>query len=258
MTMNPSTSAGAKPRPQYFIACAITYPPSIAKPPWARWTKPIKPIVTESPTDTMNSPMPAATPPRTMLATSPPKTPGASYGRSPGFAGTWIYRRASAGGAPAPRRPAASTSLGSGSARADLLLLAGVLDPVDLADHLLVDAAILHHRLGQVLVHDDVARDGIDHDRAARARELPPFEGFERGVDLDLALERLGDVHDRRHAVVAAHCHEVGRGAGAVLILPRLHEALVLGVVDIGVGVVHREQAYRGPAHRLALRVRVE
>ena len=45
----------------------------MAKPPWARLTKPIRPMVTDSPTDTMNSTMPAARPPSSMLATSMPK-----------------------------------------------------------------------------------------------------------------------------------------------------------------------------------------
>src|SRR5437660_8048370 len=116
----------------------------------------------------MNSTMPAATPPRSMLATSTPKITGASGG----------------------------PLLGSRSARPDLLLLAGVLHSVDLADHLLEDAAVLHHGFGQVFVHHDVARDGVDHDGAARARELPALERFQGRVHLDLALERLHDVDD--------------------------------------------------------------
>src|SRR5499427_4147530 len=111
----------------------------MAKPPCARLTKPIRPIVTERPTDTMNKTMPAATPPSSMLATSTPKI------------------------------TTAERLLGRCRARTDLLLLAGVLDPVDLADHLLVDTPVLHDRFGQVLVHDDVAGHRIDHDRTARA-----------------------------------------------------------------------------------------
>src|ERR1700687_4178057 len=38
----------------------------MANPPWARLTKRIRPMVTDSPTDTMNSTMPAARPPRRM------------------------------------------------------------------------------------------------------------------------------------------------------------------------------------------------
>src|SRR2546427_9151725 len=176
----------------------------MAKPPWARLTKPIRPIVTERPTDTMNSTMPAATPPRSMLATSTPKITSGLGGVEERPGSPWARR--TSGGLGGARNPPCSSS----RARPDLLLLAGVPDPVDLADHLLVDAAVLHHRLGQVLVHDDVARDGVDHDGAARARELPALERIERRVDLDLALERLGDVDDRRHAVVAADGHEVG------------------------------------------------
>ena len=42
----------------------------MAKAPWARLTKPISPIVTDSPTETMNSTVPAASPPNSMLTTS--------------------------------------------------------------------------------------------------------------------------------------------------------------------------------------------
>src|SRR5215472_16317194 len=142
----------------------------MAKPPWARLTKPMRPIVTDRPTDTMNNTIPAATPPRSVLTTSTPRiTDGESLG-----------------------------------ARPDLLLLAGVLDVVDLADHLLADAAVLHHHLGQVLVHHDVARDGVDHDGPARAAELPALEHIQRLVGVDLALERLAHLYYRCHAVVAA------------------------------------------------------
>src|SRR4029453_10955099 len=123
----------------------------MAKPPWARLTNPIRPIVTERPTDTMNSTMPGATAPRSMLATSTPKITSASGG---------------------------GRLLGSRSARPDLLLLAGVLHPVDLADHLLVDAAVLHDGLGQVLVNHDLARDGVNHVWAARGLTTPPPPRF--------------------------------------------------------------------------------
>src|SRR5262245_65647278 len=162
----------------------------MAKPPWARLTEPMRPIVTDRPTDTMKSTMPAATPPRSMLATSTPQITCA-LGR----------RRRSR----ARRGPA--RSLG---ARPDLLLLAGVLDAVDRADHLLRDLAVLHHHLGEVLVHHDVARDGIDRDGPARAVELPALERVQRLVCLDLALERMDHVDDRGHAIVAADGHEVG------------------------------------------------
>src|SRR5947209_8131828 len=45
----------------------------MAKAPCARLTKPISPMVTDSPTDTMNRTMPAATPPSSKLQTSMPK-----------------------------------------------------------------------------------------------------------------------------------------------------------------------------------------
>src|SRR5271154_1572415 len=40
----------------------------MAKAPWARLTNPIRPMVTESPTETMNSTVPADRPPSRMLA----------------------------------------------------------------------------------------------------------------------------------------------------------------------------------------------
>src|SRR2546428_3294265 len=217
----------------------------MAKPPWARLTKPIKPMVTERPTDTMNSTMPAATPPRSMLATSTPKI--TSVEERPGSPGA----RRALGGLGGARSPPCS----SRRARPDLLLLARVLDGLDLADRLLENAAVFHHRLGEVLVHDDVAGDGVDHDGAAGARELPAFERLERRLRLDLAFQRLAHVDDRRHAVVAADGHEVGRGGGAVLLLPRLDEALVFGIVEIGVVVMHRDEADRRRAHGLQLGV---
>src|SRR5262249_54563019 len=138
----------------------------MAKPPWARLTKPIRPMVTDRPTDTMNRTIPAATPPRSMLATSTPQITRAPTG-------------ASRGSGRAPSLP---------GARPDLLLLALVLHRVDLADGLLGDVAVLHHHLGQVLVHHDVAGDRVEGDGPARAVELPALQRLERLVGVDLAL----------------------------------------------------------------------
>src|SRR2546426_8767698 len=190
----------------------------MAKPPWARLTKPIKPMVTERPTDTMNSTMPAATPPRSMLATSTPKI--TSVEERPGSPGA----RRALGGLGGARSPPSQSSTRAGP---DLLLLAGVLDLVDLADHLLDDAPVLHDRLGQVLVHHDIAGDRVDRDGATRARELPPLQRFQRLLGIDLPFQRLDHVDDRRHAVVAADGHEVGRGGGTIFLLPRFDEPLV-------------------------------
>src|SRR5439155_20270926 len=88
----------------------------MAKPPWARLTKPMRPMVTERPTDTMNSTMPAATPPRSMLATSTPKITSALRGRrSPQLIGAprpagpqprdGLQRAAHSIGAPRPAGP---------------------------------------------------------------------------------------------------------------------------------------------------------
>src|SRR4029450_1424795 len=104
----------------------------MAKPPCARLTKPMSPIVIESPTDTMNSTMPAATPPRTMPARSTPRItrrlPGRAVEKAP----------------PPPRAERRAETFGDAElrgsvpgARPDLLLLARVLHGVDLSDGLL-------------------------------------------------------------------------------------------------------------------------
>src|ERR1700690_796098 len=127
----------------------------MANPPWARLTKPIRPMVTDSPTDTMNSTMPAAAPPRRM----PIKSMGRKRPR------------------PAARRRQFGHSRYEArllAAPADLELLAHVLHRGDEAEALLVQPAVLLHQLAQILVHDDVARRRIDHDRAARAVGVLP------------------------------------------------------------------------------------
>src|SRR5262245_58033548 len=151
----------------------------MAKPPWARLTKPISPMVTERPTDTMNRTMPAATPPRSMLATSTPR----------------IMRGPAGGGHSAKPPPAGggrrwagrACREGRGSlrgARPDLLVLAGVLDAVDLPDDLLEDAAVPHDCLRQILVHHDVTSHRVDHDGTAGAVELPALQRLQRLVGL--------------------------------------------------------------------------
>src|SRR6266480_2552902 len=53
----------------------------MANAPWARLTNPIRPIVTDSPTETINSTVPAANPPNKMLATSIPAITKGPAGR---------------------------------------------------------------------------------------------------------------------------------------------------------------------------------
>src|SRR5215470_1434075 len=74
----------------------------------------------------------------------------------------------------------------------------------------------------------DVARLGIDHDGAARARQLDPLERRDELLGVGRAaglLERLGD---ERHPVVAADRHEIRPELGAVHLRVRLLERLVL------------------------------
>src|SRR3954468_18046061 len=129
----------------------------------------MRPMVTDSPTETMNSTMPAASPPSSMLATSLPKitltlarkchsrrAPFARTGRFPDPHVQAVCWRG--------RHRGLIDACTSSCARRGLLRLAGILHVVDLADHLLGEAAILHDHLGEVLVHHDVARIGVDHD----------------------------------------------------------------------------------------------
>src|SRR4051794_23174526 len=141
----------------------------MAKAPCARLTNPISPMVTDSPTETMNSTIPAASPPRIMLATSMPR----------------IMPRA-------PRSPAWR----------DLLRLADVLDVLDRGEKLLVQLAVsaLDH-LDQVLVHHDVAGLGIDHHGSARAVECPALECRDGLVAIHAALQCLHGVRNDGHAV---------------------------------------------------------
>src|SRR5262245_31698591 len=175
----------------------------------------MRPMVTDSPTDTMNSTMPAASPPSSMLATSIPKITLAPrpkmHSRRTPFARTGRFPDPHVQAMDGEAAFAASRMSATSGARRNLLRLAGILHVVDLADHLLGEAAILHDYLGEVLVHDNVARVGVDHDRAARAVEFPTLERVERGVRIELALGGLHSMHDRCHAVIAADRHEVGR-----------------------------------------------
>src|SRR6185436_15304875 len=153
----------------------------MAKPPCARLTKPISPMVTDRPTETMNSTIPAAMPPSSMLT---------RLFRS-------IKRNRRPGSFPGRRRSATASSVPLLLATALGQLLAHVLDRVDDADVLLVEAAVLLDDLAQVLVHDDVPGPRIDRDRTARAVVFPAAQRVDRGVRIDLALERGHHVGDR-------------------------------------------------------------
>src|SRR5262245_53998703 len=131
----------------------------MANAPCARLTKPISPIVTDSPTETMNSTMPAATPPSSMLtmfSIMAPRSDGTRArascqsprtGAIPQIVGGMPQTASEAhlNAKPPPiagRRPLCAGSSGSGAGR-DLLRLAGILHVVDLADHLLLQGAVL-------------------------------------------------------------------------------------------------------------------
>src|SRR5258708_12687701 len=70
-----------------------------------------------------------------------------------------------------------------------LQFLAHVLHGVDGADVLLPQPPAAPDHLAQVLVHHDVARRRVDHDRAARAVELPALERLDGLLGIELSLE---------------------------------------------------------------------
>src|SRR5271154_5421527 len=115
----------------------------MANAPWARLTKPINPMVTESPTETMNSTVPADRPPSRIpakLATKSTADPGAANGGR--RAANSERRMGKAVSLLRPIRylaisPTSARSL-LGRARADAQHLALVLDVFDLGEVLFV------------------------------------------------------------------------------------------------------------------------
>src|SRR5262249_35650840 len=122
----------------------------MANAPWARLTNPIRPIVTESPTETTNSTVPAAKPPNRMLTKLANKSPGnlrtAAKGEQRMASGE--YRRHSIRYSRLRHSPPWQWEAISDRqedrvrrsllrrTRADRKLLALVLHLIDLADHL--------------------------------------------------------------------------------------------------------------------------
>src|SRR4029077_12619295 len=159
----------------------------MAKAPCARLTNPISPIVTESPTETMNSTVPADRPPNRMLMKLPAKSTGnplppggANGGRRAANSGDILFanrgfairRHGSRRRGPTRQQTANARRSLLRRARAERKLLALVLHLIDLSDHLLVELAVgALHDLVQIFVHDDVAGRRIDHDRTLRAVE---------------------------------------------------------------------------------------
>src|SRR5262245_60582281 len=134
----------------------------MAKAPWAKLTKPIRPIVTDSPTDTINSTMPAARPPSSMLRTSMPKITS-----GPPSVGDGSRRRRSDEGAAASHLCRALVERPRSLAGRYLQRLAGIFDILDGRNRVLRKTAIPHDHLGQILIHHDVARLRVDQDRTA-------------------------------------------------------------------------------------------
>src|ERR1700722_14673258 len=230
----------------------------MAKAPWARLTKPISPMVTDRPTETMNSTVPADKPPNkipaklAMKSTGYPKYVSRAQrstkwcAADPGSLQTPSPERSRISGAPFHAAPHPGKHFRSllRRTRAERQHLALVLDAWDHGELFFVQLAVRpFHHFGQIFVHNDVAGFRIDHDRALRAVELPAEQRFDHLVAVHLALGGLHGMHDGRHAVVAAGRGEVGRRIGAVVFLPGGDEFLVLRIVEVGVVVMHGDEA---------------
>ena len=180
----------------------------MAKPPWARLTKPIRPMVTESPTETMNSTMPAATPPSSMLATSMPKIHGQSpsTGRGDRAAGGRRICKSKRERVSAAR--AMATAAGDARVARSLVGAHGPtfsslqasftfsIWPITFWCSLPSEPFTTSARYS-FMTMSRVCR--VDHDRTLRAVELPALERLQRLVAVHLALGGL-----RRRATMAA------------------------------------------------------
>src|SRR5579863_1134897 len=202
-------------------------------------------MVTERPTETTNSTVPAANPPNKIPA---------------------ISARAFTGGALRPiigeRRVAVSATRCFTVSQTPLLLRRAGTDRQHLTlvfhvphrhQNLLVKLAVRPlHDLVQILVHDDVASLRIDLDRALRAVELPAFQRLHgRSAIVDLTFGGMNGVIDCGHAVPGADRGEVRGRVRAVSLLPRSDESLVLRVIEIGVVMMHGNESDCRVAHAL-------
>src|SRR3954471_22932774 len=203
----------------------------MANTPCARLTKPIRPIVTERPTEITYSTAPKARPRNSVLMRPERISIGSSGNKTPaGAAGVLRFSRVT------------------------LLLLVDFLPRIlDRGDGLelhvgemTTDLAYLAH----VLVLHDVARFRIDGDRPARAvRILPALPDRHRLVRVHLALLLDHGVEDGLHRVPGADRDEVRPRVRAVLLLVGGDERLVRRPVPCGGVVEHREHADRDVAH---------
>src|SRR5258706_887007 len=160
-----SGSAARNGTPRRVIATTQTYPPAIAKAPWARLTKFMRPIVTDRPTLTRKRTLPYAMPSKRTPATI-------------------------------------SLSLGRGPGRGSLSWILHVRKFVELDVPILV-AALFHapHVDG---LHD-FARRRVDRDRPVRAREIHVLQQLHRIVCVGLVAELLHTLIARRHTGLAPH-----------------------------------------------------
>src|SRR6266511_2872564 len=148
----------------------------MAKPPWARLTKPMSPMVlfivavglfAEHPAGDVDAENHGPPPSGTGAPAVRPSLPA----DLPCNATVFLARLSASIRSPAGR---------------NLERLAGILHVLDGREHLLEQAAILHDHFGQLLFHDDVGGVGIDLHRTARAHGPPPLDRGERRVGFDL------------------------------------------------------------------------
>src|SRR5215472_10993446 len=134
-------------------------------------------MVTESPTETIKSTVPAASPPNTMLAKSIAAFTSGPVGRQCQEAAPCTRER------PLILKIVDPRWSFFWRAGPDRLRFALILHMIDLADDLLMKLPVgaLHH-LGKIFVHDDIAGFRINHDRALRAVEFPAKERLHGGI----------------------------------------------------------------------------
>src|SRR5579871_3688136 len=188
-------------------------------------------MVTERPTETMNSTVPAESPPRRIPArseTKPTGLPASPYRAAKGRLAKSQRKRIaenqarcpSVSSPPCRSRDKNSNPLHNGEgwigtgrrldvaaiaprglafAAADAEFLARVLYVLDGRKDFLVQFLVrAHHHFVQILVHDDVVGLRVDLDRSLRAVEFPALQRFHRRLAVHLALGGVNGVNDGR------------------------------------------------------------
>src|SRR5512143_5393 len=214
-TRNAAGSVARNGMPARDIRSTQAYPPTIANAPCARFTKFMRPIVTDRPMLMMNSRLPYATPSNSTPARFPS-----------------IQRSLCADPMPCGDRKAAPRSPRppGGGARGRLggALVARVLHVLELVELHVPRLAIDHLHFTQIDVLNRLSRRRVDRDRPAGAHPLHSLHRLDELLAGRAGARLLQRLVDEVHSVVAADRMEV-RPHPVV----RLHEGvdvrLVLG-----------------------------